>query len=99
MRMTGNNVLLSPVFAPTQTSSGIIIAEQYRVQNKTYKVLAVGPGKTIRKKGKPDRHVPIEVKVGDTVISGLYQGSGLIDDGHGRLVVDADQILAVVEHG
>lgn len=99
MRMTGNNVLLSPVKPALQSVGGILFPTGSSQSTKTYVVLSVGPGRTVRKKGKLDVLIPIDVKVGDHVLSEMYLGhKGMVEDGHGRVVCDADQLIAVVNH-
>lgn len=59
-------------------------------------VLAVGWGRIVRKKGKAPRHVPIELKQGDRVITPMVHGfKHKFPDG--RIIIEADEIIAKVE--
>jgi co-chaperonin GroES (HSP10) len=99
MKMTGNNVLLSPCNQPEATKLGIVIPQRYQRTDKTYKVLSVGPGRWVRKKGKPAVLIAPDVQPGDTVLSEMYLGHrGVVEDGHGRIVCDVDQLIAIVKY-
>ncbi len=68
-----------------QTASGIVLPDTAREKPQTAEVVAVGD--------------PEEVKVsaGDTVVLAKYSGTEVKVEGEDHLIVDADDILGVVE--
>jgi co-chaperonin GroES (HSP10) len=93
VRLTGNNVLLMPVQPELKTPGGILRSPKYVDDTMQYRVLAVGPGRVVRKKGKPDVLIPIELERGDFALTGKYLGPKL-QMRNGTIVIDADQIVA-----
>lgn len=96
IQIRGNNVLLAPLPAKTRSNGGVHLAMKYQDDEMQWMVLAVGWGRISRKKGKAPRHVPIEVKRGDHVITPLVHGFKYkFPDG--RIIIEADEIIAKVE--
>lgn len=81
----------------TRSSGGIHYVSAYQDDEKQFRVLAVGPP---RKKADGRDLAPVEVKAGDHVIVEMlgYERKP-VDDGTGRLVIDAREIVAVVTQG
>lgn len=95
MRLTGNNVLLIPLPPKTKSEGGILFDMKRRDDRMQYFVLAVGPGRTVRKKGKPDVHIPIDLQPGDHVLTPQIHGNKFaFKDGTGRIIIEADEIIA-----
>lgn len=95
IKILGNHVLIGKLPQKTQTKGGIHLVGRYQDDEKRWMVLSVGPGRVVKKKGKPDVLIPIELKPGDYVITNMYGGNKLaLEDGTGRLVVEADEIIA-----
>ena len=78
--------------AETTTASGIVIPDTAKEKPQEGTVLAVGPGR-IDDKGN---RVPIDVKIGDTVLYSKYGGTEVKYDGKELLLLNARDILAVV---
>ena len=70
------------------TKSGIILSGTSKEKPQVAVVVAVGPGK---------ENAPMTVKVGDKVITAQYAGSTVKLDGEEYLIVNQDEILAIVE--
>ncbi|NIT03705.1 co-chaperone GroES [Candidatus Saccharibacteria bacterium] len=88
----GNNVLVQPLEREEKLPSGLVIPDTAKEKPQEGKVLAVGPGK--REKGEL---IKPEVKVGDHVLYKRFGGDEIKDqEGKEYLIVDADDILAVV---
>lgn len=93
MKLLGNTVLLEPL-NPLLSRGGLHLIERYQ-DNKQFRVVAVGPGRRVRKKGKADRLETPEVQPGDHVLLNQYYGNKFaFDDGTGRILVEAADIEA-----
>ena len=87
----GRNVVLQAKFGPpTITNDGVTIAKE-KPQEGT--VMAVGPGRFDDK----GTRIPVDVKVGDTVIFSKYGGTEVKYGGEEYLVLSARDVLAVIE--
>ena len=87
-----DRVLVRRVTAEEKTAGGIIIPDTAKEKPQEGTVLAVGPGR-IDDKGN---RVPIDVKVGDTVLYSKYGGTEVKYAGQEYLLLNARDILAVV---
>jgi len=97
---SGNGVLLSPLAKAKVSTAGIHIPDErigwQFADAIEWKVLSVGPGaRKLDKKGRPKGPViPItDVGPGDCVICNVSNGCFQLDDGTGRVIVQADQLL------
>ena len=79
----GTRVLVEQIEAETKTASGIIIPDSAKEKPLQAKVLAVGENVN-------------QVKVGETVIYGKFQGTELNLDGKDYLMLEQSEILAVI---
>ena len=78
--------------AETTTASGLVIPDTAKEKPQDT-VLAVGPGR-IDDKGN---RIPIDVKVGETVLYSKYGGTEVKSAGEEYLVLSARDVLAVIE--
>jgi chaperonin GroES len=93
LKPLSNKIILEPVSAEEKTKSGIIIPDTVSQEKPEQgKVLAVGPGKL----SKSGQRIPMDVKVGDTVIFSKYSPSEIKIDGKEYLVVSDEDVLAIV---
>lgn len=76
----------------TETSGGIVIPEAAQEKPRIGTVVAVGPGLT----DVDGKLIPLDVKVGDTVLFGNYAGSDIEVDGETFLLLREDAVLGVV---
>ncbi|MGM0381267.1 MAG: co-chaperone GroES [bacterium] len=88
----GNRVVVK-VLEPEEetTAGGIVIPESAQDQPQQAEVIAVGPGKH-----QDGELVEPEVDEGDTVVFGKYSGSEIEYDGQEYLILNSDDILAIV---
>lgn len=96
-RLLGNTVLLKPLPFKTTSLGGLALPPnaKYQPDQLQFTVLAVGPGRVVRKKGKVPVTIPIEVDPGDRVLLSQYHGNRFaFDDGSGCIIVDASEIIA-----
>jgi len=89
----GDKVIVEVLKAEDKTKGGIILPDTAKEKPQEAKVIAVGPGKTLSN-GKV---IPLDVKPGDTVIFGKYSGSEIKVNDKEYLIIEFDDILAVVK--
>jgi chaperonin GroES len=90
----GGRVLLQALEAEEVTKSGLIIpdtAEKEKPQEG--KIIALGTGKI----GEDGKVLPFRVKVGDKVLFKKYSPDEVEVDKEEYLVIDEDDILAVIQ--
>src|SRR5712692_11547593 len=76
-----------------QQIGGIIIPDTAKEKPQQGKVVAAGKGKA----NDDGKVMPLDVKVGDTVLFGKYSGSEIKIDGEEHLIMREEDILGVVE--
>ena len=74
------------------TASGLVIPDTAKEKPQEGTVLAVGPGRF-----EDGARVPLDVKVGDKVLSSKYGGTEVKYNGEEYLVLSARDVLAVIE--
>ena len=74
------------------SAGGIIIPDSATEKPSTGKIIAIGNGK-LNDKGEA---MPLDVKVGDTVLFGKFSGTEIKVDGEDLLVMREDDIMAVM---
>ena len=89
-----DRIVVKPNEAETQTASGLVIPDTAKEKPQQGKVLAVGAGKRAESTGEL---IPLDIKVGDTVLYSKYGGTEVTVDGDDLLVLNARDILAIVE--
>jgi len=88
-----DRILVQPLEAETTTASGFVIPDTAKEKPQEGKVLAIGPGR-IDDKGV---RVPMDIKVDDVVIYSKYGGTEVKYNGDELLLLNARDVLAVVE--
>ncbi len=76
------------------TASGLVIPDTAKEKPQQGEVLAVGNGKRSEQTGEV---IPVDVKVGDTVLYSKYGGTEITIDGDDLLVLSARDVLAIVD--
>lgn len=89
----GDRVVVKLVEAEEKTKTGIFLTASAQEKPQVAEVVAVGPG-AHTDEGKL---IPMEVKVGDKVITSKYSGTEVKMDGVEYTIVKQSDILAVVE--
>jgi chaperonin GroES len=77
----------------TKTRGGIIIPDTATEKPQQGEVLAAGPGA----RGEDGKLVPLDVKVGDTVMFGKWSGTEVKIDGVDLLIMKESDIMGIVE--
>ena len=88
-----DRVVLKAVEAEEKTRAGIILTASAQEKPQVAEVVAVGPGA----RDDNGNLIPMEVKVGDRVITGKYSGTEVKMDGTEYTIVKQNDILAIVD--
>ena len=88
----GDRVLLEACEVAEQIKGGIVIPDSAKEKPQEYKVIAVGTGK-FDDNGKK---VPMDVKVGDMVLTSKYGGTEVKYNDKEYKIISVDDILAIV---
>ena len=87
-----DRVLVRRVDEDTKTKGGIIIPDSAQEKPLRGTVLAVGPGKTLDSGKRADTGI----SVGDEVLYGRYHGTEVNVGGKDYIIINAEDILAIV---
>ena len=82
----GDKVLVQPNTSSDQTAGGIVLPDTAKQKPQTAKVVAVGKFEDGKK-----------VSTGDVIVFARYSGTEITLDGEDYMILDADDILGVVE--
>ncbi|MBK5275351.1 MAG: co-chaperone GroES [Desulfuromonadales bacterium] len=93
LRPLQDRIIVKRVEEETMTAGGLFIPETAKEKPQRGQIVAVGNGK----KTEDGKVLPLDVKVGDTVLFGKYSGTEIKVDGDDFLMMREDDILAVVE--
>lgn len=93
LKPLGDRVILEAKDEEEQTVGGIVLASNAKEKSQTGKIIAVGNG-TVLDNGPT---VPMNVKVGDTVVYDKYAGTEVSYEDKKYLVVHEKDLVAVVE--
>ena len=88
----GDRVVIKALEREEKTKSGIVLPDTAKEKPQEGKVVAVGKGRY-----EDGKWVPLDVKVGDTVLYGKYAGTEIKHQGKEYLIVRENDILAVIE--
>ena len=88
-----DRVVVKLVEAEEKTKTGIFLTASAQEKPQVAEVVAVGPGA----RSDDGTLIPMEVKVGDKVITSKYSGTEVKMDGVEYNIVKQSDILAVVE--
>jgi chaperonin GroES len=89
-----DRIVVKPNEAETQTASGLVIPDTAKEKPQQGVVLAVGPGKRAESSGEI---IPVGIEVGQTVLYSKYGGTEVSSNGEDVLVLNARDVLAIVE--
>lgn len=87
MQPINDRVIVKQLPAEEKTIGGIIIPDNAKEKPQKGVIIAVG-------RGKDD--VPMEVKIGDTVLYGKYAGQEITHEGQEYLVMRQDDIFVIL---
>ena len=87
-----DRVLIQIKEAESTTASGLVIPDSAKEKPQEGVVIAAGPGRF-----DGDDRVPMDIKVGDTVVFSQYGGTELKYDGEEYLLLNSRDVLAIIE--
>ena len=87
-----DRVLIQIKEAESTTASGLVIPDSDKDKPQEGVVIAAGPGRF-----DGDDRVPMDIKVGDTVVFSKYGGTELKYDGEEYLLLNSRDVLAIIE--
>mgnify|MGYP000392021163 CR=1 FL=1 len=88
-----DRVVVRRIDAEQKSAGGIIIPDTAKEKPQQGEVVAVGPGG----RDEQGRLVPLDLKVGDTVLFGKWSGTEVKIDGRELLIMKESDILGVLE--
>ena len=86
----GDRVLVKPIAKEEKTKSGIYLPDTAKEKPQDGEVIAVGPGKF----DETGKRIPMDLKVGDTVIYAKYGGTEIKVDDEELMILRESDILA-----
>jgi chaperonin GroES len=89
-----DRIVVRPNESEETTASGLVIPDTAKEKPQQGEVLAAGPGKRSDTTGDL---IPLDVKVGDTVVYSKYGGTEITIEGEDLLILNGRDVLAVVE--
>jgi len=93
IRPLHDRVILKRMEEETKSAGGIVIPDSAAEKPIRGEVVAAGPGKRL----EGGELLPLDVKVGDTVLFGKYSGTEVKVDGQELLVMREEDIMGVIE--
>jgi chaperonin GroES len=88
-----DRVVVRRIDAEQKSAGGIIIPDTAQEKPQQGEVVAVGPGA----RDESGKLVPLDVKVGDTVLFGKWSGTEVKVDGQELLIMKESDIMGVLE--
>jgi chaperonin GroES len=88
----GANVVVKRLPADEVTAGGIVLPDAAKEKPKQGRVLSIGDGRLLEN----GHRAPHQVREGDRVLFGSYAGSEVTVNGEELLIMDENEILAVV---
>src|SRR5262249_45654132 len=90
-----DRVVVERIDAEEKTAGGIIIPDTAKEKPSQGKIIAVGTGG----RDESGKLIPIDLKVGDTVLFGKWSGTEVKIDGQDLLIMKESDIMGVIEGG
>ena len=89
-----DRIVVRPGESDQTTASGLVIPDTAKEKPQQGEVLAAGPG---RRSDHTGEIIPLDVKVGDTVVYSKYGGTEITIDGEELLILTSRDVLATVK--
>ena len=93
LKPLGSRVVIEPTEQEEVTAGGIVLPETAKEKPVKGKILSVGPGE----RDDEGKRIPMDVKVGDTVLYAKYAGTEIKVEGKKLLILKESDVLAIVE--
>ena len=88
-----DRIVVKPGESEETTASGLVIPDTAKEKPQQGEVLAVGPGR----RSDSGELIPLDIKVGDTVVYSKYGGTEIAQDGEDLLILSGRDVLAIVK--
>jgi len=92
LKPLGSRLVVEPIEQEDVTASGIVLPETAKEKPQKGKVLSMGPGD----RDEVGKRIPMDVKVGDTVLYAKYSGTEIKMDQKKLLILKESDVLAIV---
>ena len=89
-----DRIVVRPNSAEATTASGLVIPDTAKEKPQQGEVLAAGPGRRAENTGEL---IPLDVKVGDTVVYSKYGGTEITVEGEDLLILTGRDVLATIK--
>ncbi len=86
-----DRIVVRPGESEETTASGLLIPHTAQEKPQQGEVIAVGPGRRSEDTGEV---IPMDVKVGDTVVYSKYGGTEITVEGEDLLILSSRDVLA-----
>lgn len=86
----GDRLVVKPKAREEVTKGGIVLPDTAQEKPQEGEVIAVGPGKMT----DDGKRIPMDIKVGDTVLYSKYGGTEIKEDGEEIIILRESDILA-----
>ena len=93
IRPLHDRVILKRMEEETTSAGGIVIPDSAAEKPQRGEIVAAGTGKRLDN----GEMIPLDVKIGDTVLFGKYSGTEVKVDGDDLLVMREEDIMGVIE--
>jgi len=93
LKPLGSRLVVEPIEQEDVTASGIVLPETAKEKPQKGKVLSMGPGD----RDEDGKRIPMDVKVGDTVLYAKYSGTEIKVESKKLLIIKENDVLAIVE--
>src|SRR3954463_16400755 len=90
-----DRVVVERIDAEAKSAGGIIIPDSAQEKPSQGTIIAVGPGG----RDEAGKLIPIDLKVGDTVLFGKWSGTEVKIDGQDLLIMKESDVMGVIEGG
>src|ERR1700710_1083650 len=88
-----DRVVVKRIKAEEKTAGGIIIPDTAQEKPSQGEIVAVGPGG----RDEAGKLIPIDLKVGDTVLFGKWSGTEVKIDGQDLLIMKESDVMGVID--
>lgn len=92
LKPLADRVVISPKAREETTKSGIVLPDTAQEKPQEGTIVAAGPGRVL----EDGNRLPLDVKVGDSVLYAKYAGTEYKLDGEEYLILKESDILAIV---
>ncbi len=92
VRPLNDRILVKRMEEDTTTPGGIIIPDSAKEKPSRGQVVAAGQGKT----ADDGKRIPLDVKVGDTILFGKWSGTEIKLGGEDYLMMKEEDVLGVI---